>query len=273
MTILANARPPVAATLQRQAYLVWQLTKRDVLLKYRGSVLGIGWSFLYPLFLLAAFTLVFGGVFGGRWSGNAAESGGLNLALFIYCGMVVFFPFSEVMNNTTRLLLTHQSFVKKIIFPVELLPVVAVLSATMHAVPHLLLLALGALLAGQWHATMLLAPVVLLPVWVLTLGLAWLVTAISAYVRDVAHGMPILMQLLMFVLPVFYPLAAAPAPLLALHRINPLALTMEDLRRVVLAGTSPDWPVWFAMLGVALACAIAAHRFFMHCREEFADVL
>ena len=268
----SNSLNPIPSLIANR-YLISQLVRREVLLRYRGSALGIGWSFFYPLLLLFAFTLVFGGVFGGRWGeGNGGKSG-FEMALFIYCGLAVFTPFSEVITNTPRLLLAHQNFVKKIIFPTEILPLVSMLAASIHAVANLLLLVIGALLAGHNHLTLLILPVVLLPVWLITLGFAWFLTAAGAYVRDLAHGVPVLAQLLMFILPVFYPSSAAPGILQAVNSINPLATAMEDLRRVILLGQSPLWSAWIQMLAVGIACSLVGYAFFLHCKEEFADVL
>lgn len=200
-----------------------------MLVKYRGSVLGIGWSFLYPLLLLFAFTLVFGGVFGGRWGEAESARSGIDMALFIYCGLAVFTPFSEVITSTPRLLLVNQNFIKKMISPVEILPVVAVLAALIHGTVQLLLLAGAAFVAGHRYPTMLVAPLVMVPVWLFTLGAAWFLAAAGAYLRDLAHGMPVLAQFLMFVLPVFYPAAAAPGVLRGLNAVNPLALTIERI--------------------------------------------
>ena len=263
----------ISLDIWQHHYLIGQLVKRDVLLKYKGSYLGIGWSFLYPLLLLVTFTLVFGGVFGGRWNGTGEGMRGHELALFIYCGLAVFIPFSEVISTAPRLLLANQNFVKKIIFPTEILPLVSLLSASIHGTAHLLLLLLAALLAGHAHASMLLAPIALLPVWLFTLGLAWFITAAGVYVRDLAHGMPVLVQLLMFLSPVFYPLSAAPGFLRTLHAFNPLALAMEDMRRTVLMGLPPDWNLWLPMLVTGLVFAALGYAFFVRCKEEFADVL
>lgn len=256
--------------LYRHRYLIGQLTRRDVLLKYRGSILGIGWSFLYPLLLLATFSLVFGGVLNARW-GNSG--GGMELTLFMYCGLLVFTPFAEVAATTPRLLLSYQNYVKKIIFPTEILPLVTVLSATLHGGVNLALLIAAAVLTGHASSTLLLAPLALFPAWLFMLGLAWFLTAAGAFVRDLAHVMPVLTQVLMFLLPVFYPLKAAPAPLRGLHLANPLAAAMEDLRRTVLHGQPPRWDIWLAMLAVGMAVAVLGYLFFRSCKEEFADVL
>lgn len=254
-------------------YLIAQLVRREVLLKYRGSVLGLGWSFLHPLLLLAAFTLVFGGIFGGHWGEGSRGRSGIQMALFIYCGLAVFTPFTEVVIAAPRLLSSNQNLIKKIIFPTEILSVVSLLAATIHGMAHLILLVLATVAVGYAHSTALLIPVVLLPVWLLTLGLGWLIAAAGAYLRDLAHGIPVLAQLLMFVLPVFYPANAAPGLLKTLNAYNPLALAMEDMRRVLLSGELPAWHAWLTAFAAGTFCALLGYIFFMRCREEFADVL
>ena len=267
-----HALNPLPALLAHR-YLLGQLIRREVLARYKGSALGIGWSFLHPLLLLFAFTLVFGGVFGGRWGGEDGGKTGFGMALFIYCGLAVFVPFSEVIGNAPKLLIANQHFVRKVVFPLEILPLAALAAASIHGAMHVLLLLLATMLAGHVHATAMLLPLILLPAWLLTLGLAWALTAAGAYVRDIGHGMPVLTQLLMFGLPVFYPSSAAPGQLRMLNEVNPVALAIEDLRRALVDGRAPDWERWLLMLAIGTAVALLGHAFFARCREEFADVL
>jgi lipopolysaccharide transport system permease protein len=256
--------------LFRHHYLISQFVRRDVLLKYRGSYLGIGWSFLYPLLLLAAFTLIFGGVLGARWGGQKSQ---LELALFIYCGLVVFTPFAEIASTTPRLLHANQVYVKKILFPTEILPVIALLSASVHACVNLGILIIAAACAGQLHATTLLLPIILLPVWLLTLGAAWFLAAAGCFVRDLVHVMPVLTQLLLFLSPVFYPADVAPPLLRQFHMISPLAVAIQDTRAALLDGTAPRWDIWLAMLITGMLVAVLGYLFFCRSKEEFADVL
>jgi lipopolysaccharide transport system permease protein len=256
--------------LFRHHYLISQFVRRDVLLKYRGSFLGIGWSFLYPLLLLAAFTLVFGGVLGARWGGQKSH---LELALFIYCGLVVFTPFAEIASTTPRLLQANQVYVKKILFPTEILPLIALLSASVHACVNLFILVAAVAYSGQLHATALLLPIILLPVWLLTLGAAWFLAAAGCFVRDLIHIMPVLTQLLLFLSPVFYPADVAPPLLRELQQVSPLAVAIQDTRAALLDGTAPHWDVWLAMLITGMLVAALGYLFFRRCKEEFADVL
>lgn len=267
-----RALNPLPALIAHR-YLLGQLIRREVLARYRGSVLGISWSFIHPLLLLLVFTLVFGGVFGGRWGGSDDGKTGFEMALFIYCGLAVFVPFAEVIGNAPKVLLANQHFVRKVVFPLEILPLTGLVSASIHGAAHLLLLAAAAMLAGHASIHALLIPAVLIPAWLLTLGLAWGLAAAGAYVRDIGHGMPVLTQVLMFGLPVFYPSSAAPGLLRTLNDYNPIAVGIEDLRRVILVGTGPDWLAWTLMLGISSSCALLGYVFFRLCREEFADVL
>jgi lipopolysaccharide transport system permease protein len=257
--------------LWRHHYLIGQLVRREVLLKYRGSYLGIGWSFLYPLILLAAFTLVFGHVFGARWP--QPSHGDAPLALTIYCGLIVFTPFSEIVSAAPRLIHSHQNYVKKIVFPTEILPVSLVLSACIHAAINLGIFLAALLIFVAPTPSILLLPIVLLPAMLFAFGLAWILAAAGVFVRDLAHVMPVFVQLLLFLSPVFYPISAVPPSLHWFYQANPLGLVIEDLRRIMLWGAPPLWNQWFLALIVGGSIALLGYAFFRRVQEEFADVL
>lgn len=255
--------------LYRHRYLIGQLVRRDVLLKYRGSFLGIGWSFLYPLLLLAVFSLVFGRFMGGNWP----RYGEVPPALVIYCGLVVFTPFAEILGTAPRLLLGYQNYVKKIIFPTEILPVMQVFSSGIHALVNALILLTATVLLCGFKASQLFLPLMLLPPLLLALGVAWFMAAAGVFVRDLVHVMPVFSQVLMFLSPVVYPVDIVPASFRWLIVLNPLAPMIENLRAVLLPGTGPDWFGWAVSLAVALLVAVLGLLFFMRGKEEFADVL
>jgi lipopolysaccharide transport system permease protein len=261
----------IAADLYRHRYLIGQLTRRDVLLKYRGSYLGIGWSFLYPLLLLLSFTFVFEKIFGARWSQPSGHTA--PFALIIYCGLIVFNIFSEVVSTAPRLIHGYQSYVKKIIFPVEILPVVLVTTACIHAAINLVILLLAIVLFGDVHPTLLLIPIILLPMLFFAFGVAWLLAAAGVFVRDLVHVMPVFVQIAMFLSPVFYAVSHVPTYLQWFYRINPLSAVIENLRSIALWGETPDWGSWTITLIVSLITAAIGYTFFMHGKEEFADVL
>lgn len=259
------------SNLWRHRYLIGQLVRRDVLLKYRGSFLGIGWSFFYPLLLLATFTLVFGEVFGARWP--QPERTDIPLALTIYCGLVIFTPFSEIASTAPRLILGYQNYVKKIIFPTEILPVVLVLSASIHALINLVLLIAALAICARVPPTALLLPFVLLPAFLFALGTAWLLAAAGVFVRDLVHVMPVFMQMLLFVSPVFYRANVAPESLRWIYEYNPLGRFIEEMRQVTLQGECLPWASWSVSLGVSVLVAFLGYAFFLRSKEEFADVL
>jgi lipopolysaccharide transport system permease protein len=261
----------IVVCLFQNRYLIGQLTRRDVLLKYRGSYLGIGWSFLYPLLLLAAFTFVFGKIFGSRWPQHADHA--VPFALIMYCGLIVFNIFSEVAGAAPRLIHGYPSYVKKIIFPLEILPVVLVATACIHAAINLAILFLAIALFGKVHLTLFLAPIVLLPMLLFAFGVAWFLAAVGVFVRDLVHVMPVFVQILMFLSPIFYPVTAVPEYLQWFYRINPFSAVIEDLRRVALWGEAPHWGSWSATLAFSLLAAAIAYAFFLHAKEEFADVI
>jgi lipopolysaccharide transport system permease protein len=270
--VLGDLNPVTMSTdLFRHRYLIGQLTRRDVLLKYRGSYLGIGWSFLYPLLLLAAFTFVFSRIFGSRWPQPAGQA--MPFALIMYCGLIVFNIFAEVAGAAPRLIHGYQSYVKKIIFPVEILPATLVASACIHAAINIAILLLAIAWFGTWHMTLLLVPVVLLPMLFLALGVAWLLAAAGVFVRDLVHVMPVFMQVFMFLSPVFYSVSVVPEYLQWFYLLNPLSTIIEDLRKVALWGQAPNWSSWALTLAISFLFTVIGYAAFRHGREEFADVL
>lgn len=261
----------IVSDIWQHRHLLGMLVRRDVLLKYRGSMLGIGWSFLHPLLLLIIFSLVAGSVLGGRWPG--AGQGGHAIPLAIYCGLVVFTPFSEIISGAPRLIPSYTNYVKKIVFPIQLLPIMMVFSASLHAAINLLLLLLALAIFAQWHATLLLLPLILLPAWLLACSIAWMLAAIGVFVRDLVHVMPVATQMLLFLSPVFYPSGMIPARWQWLYQLNPLTPIIENLRRVALLGQMPNWSAWGTGMVMGLLATLLAYALFRHTQEEFADVL
>ncbi len=260
----------IGAGLLRHRAIIAQLTKRDLLLKYRGAYFGIAWAFFYPLLLLAVFSLVFGNIVPARWGDAGA---GQSNVLWLYSGLVVFSFFAEAVSRAPALIRGYPAFVKKILFPVETLPVTLVGTAVLHLALNLaILLAATAALAGL-QPTALLAPLVLLPAVLVALGCAWLAAAVGVFIRDLVNIIPILVQGLLFLSPIFYSLDAVPANVRPLIVANPLSTTIEQLRDVLFLGRAPDWGAWLAVLAVGIAVTSVGYAVFQHLREEFADVL
>ncbi len=253
----------------RHRYLLGQLIKRDVLLRYRGAMFGVLWIFLSPLFMLAIFAFVFGQVFQTRWP---QQGNGLPFWLLLYSGLITFNVFAETVSRAPAAVRGYPSFVKKIIFPVHILPVVPLGAALVHATFNFLILVVALACVGGLHSQLMLFPLLLLPVLLLALGLSWFVAAWGVFIKDMTQIVPMFVQMLMFMSPVFYPASAVPEILRPVYQFNPLGVVIETSRSVV-TGQPIFWGDWGLALGFCLVASMLGYAFFQHSREEFADAL
>jgi lipopolysaccharide transport system permease protein len=252
--------------------LVWQLTRREVLGRYRGSLLGVAWAVGNPLLMLAVYTLVFGYIFRARWGAGVDTTG--EFALVLFCGLTVFGIFSEVVSRAPALILSNPSYVKKVVFPIDCLPWVLLGAALFHAAASLAVLLLAnAVLRGVVPWTAVLLPIVLLPLLLLALGLAWALAALGVYLRDIGHLVNALLTVLLFLSPVFYPASSLPEPIHRLIMLNPLTAVLESARAVLLWGQQPDWLLLLPCTLVAALVAWLGWLWFDRTRSGFADVL
>jgi len=257
----------------RYADLIRQFVGREIHARYRQSMLGVLWAFLTPLLMLGVYTLVFRFIFKLRWGGTGDESD-LAFALRLYAGLAVFNFFAECVNRAPRLILDQPHLVKKVIFPLEVLSWVNVLAALAHlGVAVLLLLVFGAWEKGGLPMSVLALPLVWLPLLPLCVGLGWLLAAIGTYVRDVSQVLGMLVSLLMFLSPIFFPVEALPPKVRPWLFLNPLALTITQTRQVLLDG---QWPNWLSLAIHFIACcaiAVLGAAFFRAARKGFSDVV
>lgn len=272
MAPMHQAFSPLIAPLRFRSLIV-QFIRRDVLGRYRGSLLGLSWSFLTPLLMLGVYTFVFVDIFKARWPG-VEQGGGSFFAIRVFCGLIVFNFVAEILTRSPGAICEQPNLVKKVVFPLEALPVVTVGSALFH-----LLLSLGVLLVGvlalQGHLPLsaLTLPAIFLPLLVLMLGISWFLAALGVYVRDTSPIMAMATSLLMFLSPVFYSLTAVPAEVRRLMLLLPTTLVIENCRAVLFDGTWPDWSALFIQSIAALVVAIIGAVFFQSSRRGFADVL
>ena len=256
----------------RNRQLIIQLTKRDVLGRYRGSVMGLAWSFLNPLIMLAVYTFVFSVVFKARWGVGREDK--INFAIILFAGLIVYGLFAECINRAPSLILSNANYVKKVVFPLEILASVAVGSALFHACISLIVLLIAQLLINQrlpW--TVVIFPIVLLPLLLATTGFAWLLSALGVYVRDIAQTTSILTTVLMFLSPLFYPVSALPKNYQLWLHLNPLTFIIEEGRNVLIFGNTPNWIGWVIALAASLLIFAGGFWWFQKTRKGFADVL
>lgn len=269
----ASASPrEILASFWRNRALIAMLAKRDALGRYRGSVLGLAWSFFNPLLMLLVYTFVFSGVFKTRW--NAAESSTSEYALVLFAGLLLFTLFAECLTRAPSLVLANVNYVKKVAFPLDILPWVAFGAALFHlAIGLIVWLIFYLTLFGAPPATALLLPVTILPLALTILGLSWLLAALGVYLRDVGQIVGILTSALIFLSPIFYPLTALPEKIRPFLYLNPLTLAVEQARAVLIWGTLPDWRNYGIFLANGLVIACLGFAFFQKTRKGFADVL
>lgn len=262
----------ITCNLWRYRELIKQFTKREVIGRYRGSYLGIMWSFITPLFMLLVYTFVFSIVFQARWG---VENGSkIEFALILFCGLTTFNLFAECINRAPGLILSNINFVKKVVFPLEILPVVAVGSALVHAMISFLILIIGLIiLLGVVNWTLIFLPLVLLPLLLFTLGLGWFLASLGVYLRDIGQVVGVVTQALMFLSPIFYPISVIPEEFRPIYYLNPISYVVEDMRRITIWGQMPDWNWLITGILLSSLVAILGHAWFQKTRKGFADVL
>lgn len=262
----------IAASLWRNRALIALLAKRDALGRYKGSVLGLLWSFFNPLLMLAVYTFVFSGIFKARWTTESTSTA--QYALVLFAGLIVFALFAECLTRAPSLIVGNVNYVKKVAFPLEVLPWVSFGAAGFHMLVSLSVwLIVYVLLFGPPPPTAALLPVMLIPITLLTMGFAWFLAALGVFVRDVAQIVGILTSAMIFLSPIFYPLEALPEHLRPYVFLNPLTLAVVQMREVLIWGRMPDWSAYGIYLAVALIVAALGFAFFQKTRKGFADVL
>ncbi|WP_213939879.1 ABC transporter permease [Pseudomonas sp. dw_612] len=257
-------------------HLIFQMTKREVVGRYRGSVLGLLWSFLNPLMMLSVYTFVFSVVFKSRWgiSPPGTEESKTMFAIMLFAGLIVHAVFAEVINRSPSIVLSNVNYVKKVVFPLEILPIVTLGAALFHGLVSLTVLILAyAIFQGVPHLTILLAPVVMLPLIVLTLGLAWILASLGVYLQDVGQTTGIITTIMLFLSPVFFPLHSLPEQYQTIILLNPLTFIIEQMREILVWGRMPDFLGLGVYLIVSIIVAAAGYAWFQKTRSGFADVL
>lgn len=272
-SVFYSASPPaMVRSLVVNRALIYQLAKREVISRYRGSLMGLAWSFFNPVLMLAVYTFVFSVVFNARWGGDATGRG--DFAIILFAGILVHGILAECVNRAPGLVVGNASYVKRVIFPLDVLPWVAMGAALFHALVTLAVLLLAQLLIrGVLPATTLFVPLVVFPLVLFTMGLAWLLAALGVFVRDIGQMTGIFTTVLLFLAPVFYPLDALPEGMRKWIYLNPLTFIIEQAREVLIWGRAPDFVGLGAYALFAAVVAWLGYACFQKMRRGFADVM
>ncbi len=256
----------------KQRELIWEMTKRDVVGRYRGSAMGILWSFLNPVLMLIVYTFVFNVVFRARWgTGGASRT---EFAIVLFVGLIIHALFAECVNRAPGLIVGNVNYVKKVVFPLEVLPWVAMGSALFHALVSVGVLLLAfALVHWRLNWTAIFFPLLIAPLVLLTMGITWFVASLGVFIRDIGQTTGIITTIMLFLSPVFFPSSALPEPYRGLLQVNPLTFIIEQSRDVLIWEKLPDWGGLLVYFVASVAVAWLGLFWFQRTRKGFADVL
>lgn len=263
----------VIKNLLRYKNLLWQFTGRDITSRYKGSYLGLVWTLIQPLVMLTIYTFVFSVVFKAKW-GQGESVSKVDFAIVIYAGMIIFQIFSEPIYRSSGIFIANTNFVKRVVFPLEILPTSAVLSSV---IMNLLgfVIYVGALVWFQypigWHICLF--PLIWLPLIIFSTGLSYIFATLGVFFRDIGQIISILMNILFYISPVFYPITALPENFQKYMLFNPLTTIIENFRAVTIYNTSPDWGQLGIIYLVSIALFLIGSAIFTYSKETFSDVI
>lgn len=265
--------PAMWRSLYGNGRLIMRMTRRDIVARYRGSFGGLLWAVVTPVIMLLVYTFVFSVVFNARW-GTDEDQSRAEFAIVLFAGLLMHALVAEVLNASANVVTANANYVKKVVFPLEVLPVIQLCVSLFQCVIGIgVLLAANLLINGAFVWTAPLIVFVLLPLALLTLGGAWFVASLGVYVRDVAQVMQVLTAILLFVSPVFFPLSAIPEAFQPVIKLNPLSFLIGQAREVLVWGRLPDFAGLALYTAGGAFAAWVGYAWFQGTRKGFADVL
>lgn len=259
--------------LRANKKLIIHLTRRDITMRYRSSILGGVWLFVQPLLLLALYSFVFQAVLRARWGIEGAEGSPVPFGLILFIGLVMHTVLSDTLVRAPASITSQESLVKRVIFPLEILPIVNVTSSLMTAVLSLLVLFVAMIVfAGFLYPTSILILLPLLGLALLAAGIGWILAALGVYIRDLNQIMPLFSTLLLFTAPIVYPRSMVPEEFQFLLMLNPLTVPVEWSRAILFEGVlwHPGAELFLVLSAVVY---VFGYGFFRMLRREFSDVL
>lgn len=259
--------------IYRYRDLLWQIVKRNILSRYKGSIFGLFWMVATPLLMLAIYTFVFGIVFKSRW-GLDTDDSKISFALILFCGLAAFNIFSESVNGSVDVITGNLNYVKKVLFPLEILPVASMVTASFFGLLWILILfvAVGVFMR-HISLTAICFPLILFPLMLFSCGLAWFVASLRVYCRDMTHFVDVFLRILLYASAVFYPLERLPEVAQRILILNPLVLLIQFLRNALFLNQFPDWRIMILMYLVSFGVFHAGYIWFMKTKRGFADVI
>jgi lipopolysaccharide transport system permease protein len=257
--------------LPSRAELIFSFAKRELLGRYKGSVLGIAWAVLTPVVMIAIFTFIFAGIFGARFG---ATNSHWDYALYLFCGLLPWSMFQESVQQSANTIVVHSNLVKRVVFPLEALPAAQVFAALGNQLfATIALLIASVIIRQQLEVTALWLPVLLIPQLLLALGAAWLIASLGVFLRDIAQGVTLLLMAWMYLTPIIYPESIVPEQFRTFIDLNPFTSLVRSYRHIFLDGTAPDWRGLAYFTVFALLLFLFGYWWFARTRKSFADVV
>jgi lipopolysaccharide transport system permease protein len=251
--------------------LIRSLARREFAARYKGSLLGIVWAVVTPLVTIAIFTLIFAGIFGARFGAGGTH---WDYAVYLFCGLLPWTMFQETVQQSATTIVSHSNLVKRVVFPLETLPVAQALSSLINQLFGTAALILASLLVhGGLNLTILWLPVLLIPQLLAAIGAAWLVASLGVFLRDIAQGVGLVLMAWMFLTPIIYPESIVPASYQTFINANPFTALIRSHRRILLEGLPPDWSGLAYFTAFALVLFLFGYWWFARSRKNFADVI
>lgn len=271
--ISENSMVSYIKSIRKNHYLIAELTKREFGLRYSGSFFGLFWSFITPILILGVYTFVFKSVFHIRW-GEGDDASNAQFALILFVGLMLHSLFSDCAMRAPSLIQGHASYVKRVVFPLEILPLVLVINAFLHTALSLLVWVLFCLIINHsLPFSMVYTPLILFPFFIFNVGMVLFLSVMGVYVRDVAQIMGVIITISMFMTPVFYPLSAVPPAFQSIIYLNPLTFAIVEFRNCAVFDLGLNWSHWAIYTVFSFLIFSLGFMFFQKSRKGFADVL
>jgi len=257
--------------LPRRVDLILSLSKRELAARYRGSALGILWALLTPLVMIAIFTIIFAGIFQAKFGASTSH---WDYALYLFCGLLPWNAFQEAVQLSANTIVAHANLVKRVVFPLETLPLSLSLAAVANQLMGtIVLLAATIVLRRELHPTVLFLPLILIPQLIATFGISWLVASLGVFIRDLVQGIALILTAWMYLTPILYPESIVPAAYRTAINFNPFSALVRNYRRIILDGVPPDWAGLAYFSGFAILAFLLGYWWFARTRKNFADVI
>ena len=245
---------PLRKLFSEHRELIRSMVQRELSSRYKGSLMGIGWAIISPAVMIVIFTIIFSGIFGARFGNTGGQ---LSFAVYLFCGLLPWIAFSEGIQRATNSLFENINLVKRVVFPIEALPVNLALAAIItQLLGTVVLLVAHLLLERQLHVTVLMLPLLLIPQLLATVGLGWLMASLGVFLRDMPQINQLVLMAWMYLTPIFFPENLIPPSYSWLVKFNPMAPLIRSYRRILLEGQMPDWSGLSFTLAFAVVCFV-----------------